>query len=74
MSERHWSTLRRSVSTPISHATRIDTVVGYHYNQTIDFVLGLGSASITNKGKELDPRLERVTTVEGFYLGIYLRL
>jgi tetratricopeptide (TPR) repeat protein len=53
---------------------RIDTVAGYHYNQTIDFVLGLGSASITNKGKELDPRLKRVTTIEGFYLGIYLRL
>jgi len=53
---------------------RIDTVVGYRYSPTLDFVLGVVSASISPRNARLDDRLHRVTTLEGAYLGVYIKI
>jgi hypothetical protein len=53
---------------------RVDSVIGYRYNPTIDFVLGLGSASYARRNKNVDQRLDKFTTVEGLYLGVYIKL
>jgi len=53
---------------------RIDTVLGYRYSPTLDFVLGVASASIAPRNARLVDGLRRVTTLEGAYLGIYVKI
>ncbi|MEO8700189.1 MAG: hypothetical protein ABI867_09100 [Kofleriaceae bacterium] len=53
---------------------RLDTGLGYRASSTIDFVLGLTSVSVSGRNKDFDPKLTNVTTLEGFYLGVYLKL
>jgi tetratricopeptide (TPR) repeat protein len=52
---------------------RADSIFGYRYNPTVDFVFGLASGSISAKSKDA-PGLGRVVTAEGLYVGLYIKL
>jgi hypothetical protein len=53
---------------------RVDAIVGYRVNPVIDFVLDVVSTSISTTNKRLDPQLTKTVALEGFYLGVYLKL
>jgi hypothetical protein len=52
---------------------RLDTVAGYRMNDSVDFVVGLLSASYSPANKDLDDRITKVTTLEGVSLGVFLK-
>ena len=58
-----------------TYCMRVDTAVGYRYDATIDFVLGLLSASYSpSSGRDVEAKPKSATTLEGITLGLFLKI
>lgn len=53
---------------------RIDTLLGYRYSATLDFVLSVAGTSVSGSNASLDPAIDRVHTFEGGWLGVYIKI